>query len=90
MMSGMAPGNVRVNANELKDRQCTHCGGLVFSHALSLKEVPPLRSPSGRAETAMTPIGFVCVTCGEFMTLRPEDPSIVIPKRDEVPKGLLG
>ena len=65
---------MNVDASTLKDRVCGKCGGFVFTHALSLKEMTPLVSPSGQYETAMAPVGFACIACGELMTLRPEPP----------------
>jgi hypothetical protein len=64
---------VNVDASTLEDRVCK-CGGMVFSHALSLKVMTPLISPSGQYETAMAPLGFVCVACGTVVSLRPEIP----------------
>ena len=59
------------NIDNLRDRTC-ECGGKIFTHALALKEVPSLYSPSGKYETIMSHIGFVCIGCGKRMSLRPE------------------
>jgi hypothetical protein len=72
--------NVNINANTLKDRVCSKCGGMVFTHALTLKEMPPLLSPSGKYETMMLPVGFVCVGCGTVMSMRPGEPKEEKPK----------
>lgn len=77
----MGQMNVKVPLEQLKDRVCP-CGSLVFSPAVTLKEIPSLYSPSGIPETAMSQVGFVCATCGELMSLRPEPP--------ELPKLVLG
>jgi len=65
------------NINEIignsKDRICA-CGGKFFGEALALKEVSPLYSKSGKYETMILKIGFVCLGCGKFMSLRPKDP----------------
>jgi len=70
-------GQMKVNVplDQLKDRVCP-CGCLVFSQAVTLKEIPSLYSPSGVSETAITPVGFVCATCGELIPLRPEPPEM--------------
>jgi hypothetical protein len=70
---GLPPRQVNINADQLKDRMCS-CGGMFFTDALSLKEVPAMVSPSGKPETAMFKVGFVCVKCGKVMSLRPEEP----------------
>lgn len=78
----MGQQNININADQLKDRVCSKCSGMIFSHALVLKEIPPLLSPSGKLETMMLPIGFVCVRCGTEMSLRPEEP-----KEDQKPES---
>mgnify|MGYP001381277869 CR=1 FL=1 len=64
---------MNVDASTLEDRVCK-CGGMIFTHALSLKVMTPLVSPSGQYETAMAPLGFTCVACGAVIPLRPEPP----------------
>jgi len=46
---------------------------MVFVQVLDLKEIPALYSPSGKPETAITPLGFICSQCGKIMSLRPEE-----------------
>lgn len=70
---------MNVPLEQLNDRVCP-CGEKVFVAALTLKEVPAMCSPSGRPETAMSQIGFACVTCGLVIPLRPEDPKEDKPK----------
>ncbi len=71
---------MNVPLDQLKDRIC-HCGERVFVKAFTLKELPALQSPSGIPETAMSQIGFACVTCGLVIPLRPEET-----KEEEKPK----
>ena len=66
---------MKIDGDSLKDRVCD-CGGKVFTTALTLKELPALQSPSGQMETVMAQVGFVCVTCGLVIPLRPEEPKI--------------
>lgn len=77
---GLPPKNMKmqIDGDSLKDRVCD-CGGLVFTNAFSLKELPALQSPSGQIETVMAQVGFVCVTCGLVIPLRPEEPKIDTP-----------
>ncbi|HQL01057.1 MAG TPA: hypothetical protein PK090_09795 [Smithellaceae bacterium] len=70
---------MNVPLNQLKDRICP-CGEKVFVKAFTLKELPALQSPSGIPETAMSQIGFACVTCGLVIPLRPEEPKEEKPK----------
>lgn len=72
-LMGGQQNHININADELKDRVCP-CGGMFFTDALSLKELPAMMSPSGKVETAMFKIGFICVACGKLMSLRPEEP----------------
>lgn len=78
---GLPPKNMqmKIDGDSLKDRVCD-CGGLVFTNAFSLKELPALQSPSGQIETVMAQVGFVCVGCGLVVPLRPEEP------KDDAPK----
>ena len=69
----MSQQTINIDANTLKDRTCV-CGGFIFSNAVTLKELPPLLSPSGQIETLIAQVGFVCVLCGKTMSLRPEEP----------------
>lgn len=62
---------MNVNVNDLKDRVCRQCGGLFFADALRLKEVPAVYSQSGKPETLMIKVGFICVGCGTVTSLRP-------------------
>jgi hypothetical protein len=66
---------IQIDGDSLKDRVCD-CGGKVFTNAFSLKELPALQSPSGQMETVMAQVGFVCVTCGLVIPLRPEKPKV--------------
>ena len=59
--------------NQLKDRVCK-CGGFIFAPAQTLKELPAFYSLSGVNETVMMHIGFVCIRCGEMISLKAEDP----------------
>ena len=72
---------MKIPLDQLKDRVCK-CGGFIFVTALALKEVPTVYSPSGKPETAMQQVGFMCINCGEVLTVAPEEP-----KED---KSLLG
>ena len=65
--------NINIPLKQLKDRVCS-CGGTVFISAVALKEIPALYSPSGKVETAITQVGFVCCGCGKLMSLRPVEP----------------
>ena len=76
---GQQQMTMNVPLNQLKDRICP-CGEKVFVKALTLKELPALQSPSGMPETAMSQIGFACVTCGLVIPLRPEEPKEEKPK----------
>lgn len=78
-LMGLPPRQVNINANELKDRVCP-CGGMFFTDALSLKELPAMVSPSGKVETAMFKVGFICVACGKLLSLMPEEPGEEKPK----------
>jgi len=73
-MGPQQPRQVKINVNpdQLKDRIC-ECGGTYFTDGLRLKEIPALYSPSGKPETMMMKIGFICVGCGKLMSLRPEE-----------------
>lgn len=62
---------VRVPLDKLKDRVC-ECGNGIFTQIVALKVIPPMYSPSGIYESAITPIGFQCVGCGSIISLRPE------------------
>jgi len=64
---------VNIPIGQLKQRTCP-CGGIVFVQAVSLKEVPPVYSPSGNPETMIQPLGFICSQCGNLLSLRPEEP----------------
>lgn len=64
-----------VPLDQLKDRVCK-CGGVIFVSALTLKELPPVYSPSGKYETSFIPAGFACIRCGALLSLRPEGPKI--------------
>lgn len=77
---GQQQMTMNVPLNQLKDRICP-CGEKVFVKAFTLKELPALQSPSGIPETAMSQIGFACVTCGLVIPLRPEET-----KEEEKPK----
>ena len=68
----MGQQTINIDANTLKDRTCT-CGGFIFSNAVTLKELPPLLSPSGQIETLIAQVGFVCILCGKTLSLRPEE-----------------
>lgn len=59
---------MNIPLSELNLRKCK-CGGSIFIHALSLRIVPALYSPSGKPETIVLPIGFTCVACGEILSL---------------------
>lgn len=65
--------NINIPADQLKDRIC-ECTNTVFIVALNLKEVPTLYSPTGKPETMMLQVGFLCSNCGKMMPLRPEPP----------------
>jgi len=69
------PQNMTMNVplDQLKDRVCP-CGERVFVAFMTLKEMPAMCSPSGKMETAMSQVGFACVTCGLVIPLRPEEP----------------
>jgi len=69
----MGQQTINIDASTLKGRVCK-CGGNIFTHALVLKELTPLLSPSGKYETIMIPLGFVCVGCGTVISMRPEEP----------------
>ena len=77
--SGPQQMTMNVPLDQLNDRICP-CGERVFVKALTLKELPALQSPSGMPETAMSQIGFACVTCGLVIPLRPEEPKEEKPK----------
>lgn len=76
---GQQQMTMNVPLNQLKDRICP-CGEKVFVKAFTLKELPALQSPSGIPETAMSQIGFACVTCGLVIPLRPEETKEEKPK----------
>jgi len=79
--------NIRVNWESLKERVCPHCGGIVFTNnAVFLRSIPALLSPSGVAETAIHPAGFVCLTCGCLIPLRPTEGEL---GADIAPKNLV-
>lgn len=63
---------VKIPLNQLKDRVCK-CGNAVFVLGLRIKEVPPIYSPTGQAESAATQHCFLCSACGIEMSLHPED-----------------
>ena len=70
---GQQQMTMNVPLDQLNDRICP-CGERVFVAAMTLKELPPMCSPSGKMETAMSQVGFACVTCGLVISLRPEEP----------------
>jgi hypothetical protein len=79
--------NINVKWESLKERVCPHCGGYVFtSNAVILRVIPALLSPSGVAETAIQPAGFVCSTCGVLIPLRPTEGEL---GADVTPKNLV-
>jgi hypothetical protein len=69
---GLPPQSPKINPAELEDRTC-ECGGMFFTDALRLKEVPAMLSPSGIPETMIFKVGFICVSCGKVIPLRPEE-----------------
>lgn len=71
--------NINIPIDQLKNRTCP-CGSNVFLSTVALKEIPALYSPSGKIETAISPVGFVCAGCGKIMSLRPEEPEEEKPK----------
>lgn len=75
--------NINIPANLLEDRVC-QCGGRLFISVFNLKEIPSIYSPSGKPESMMLQVGFVCAACGTQMSLRPEDES-----KEEQPKIVL-
>ena len=76
---GQQQMTMNVPLDQLKDRVCP-CGERVFVAAMTLKELPAMCSPSGKMETAMSQVGFACVTCGLVIPLRPEEPKEDKPK----------
>jgi hypothetical protein len=74
---------MNVPLDQLKDRTCDKCGGLVFTTALLLKELPALYSPAGVLDTAILQAGFVCVQCGNVISRLP------VPAEKEESKILL-
>lgn len=70
---GLQPRQMRVQVpmDQLKDRVCPKCGGMLFIQMMALKELPPIYSPSGQYETSMSLVGFGCVSCGQAISLRP-------------------
>lgn len=70
---GQQQMTMNVPLDQLNDRICP-CGERVFVAAMTLKELPAMCSPSGKMETAMSQVGFACVTCGLVIPLRPEEP----------------
>jgi hypothetical protein len=79
----MASMNINIPADQMKDRVCK-CGGRLFISVFNLKEIPSIYSPSGKPESMMLQVGFVCAACGTQMSLRPEEP-----KEEEKPKIVL-
>jgi hypothetical protein len=63
---------IKVPIDQLKDRVCPKCQGMLFIQMMVLKELPPVYSPSGQYETNMSLVGFGCVACGTVISLRPE------------------
>ena len=68
---GLGPKTMNVDVNDLKDRVCIGCGSNLFADALRLKEIPAVYSPSGKPESLVVKVGFVCVGCGRIKSLRP-------------------
>jgi hypothetical protein len=69
-LRGLQPRQVKaqVPIEELKDRVC-ECSCKAFTQVYGLKEIPSLYSPSGKMETMMLHVGFVCIACGKLMSL---------------------
>lgn len=63
--------NIKVPIDQLKDRVCPKCQGMLFIQMMALKELPPVYSPSGKYETNMSLVGFGCAACGFVISLRP-------------------
>lgn len=63
---------IKIPIEQLKDRVCPKCQGMLFVQIMALKELPPVYSPSGKYETNMALVGFSCVQCGTGLSLRPE------------------
>ena len=62
---------VKIDTNQLKERTCV-CGSNLFTTGLSLREVPAFVSPTGKPETYMQHICFICAACGAILPLTPE------------------